>query len=74
MTTKQETEPHIVDEIMLHRSRCYPDLLAACRAIRARVVGEFDNPDLLVFGALGEMQDDVLRLANAAIRRAEWGA
>ena len=41
-----------------------PRLEAALRAIRARVDGEFDHPDLLVLGPLGTIADDIRRLVD----------
>lgn len=45
------------------------DPASALRAIVARVNGEWDQPDLVAFGALGDLSADVLRIAAAAIPR-----
>lgn len=37
-------------------------LKATLRAIRARIKGEFDHPDLVAMGPLGNSQDDILQL------------
>lgn len=50
-------------------------LLSHIRAIRARIKGEWDNPDLLAMGPLfTSWTDDVLRLTDAAITAAEGNA
>jgi hypothetical protein len=50
------------------------ELLAALRAIRARIAGRFDDPDLMAAGPLGTESFDIDRIAEAAIRKAEGAA
>lgn len=45
-------------------------LLAACKAVRARIKGEYDDPDLGAFGPLSDMTGDVLAITSAAIKEA----
>ena len=52
-----------------------PDLLAALNAIKARIQGVWDHPDLIPFGALSvDMNDDIEGIANIAIAKAKRGA
>lgn len=46
---------------------------AAIRAIVARIQGEWDQPDLVSFGPLGDTQDDVLRIAQSVQPEAPEG-
>jgi hypothetical protein len=49
-----------------------PELLEACKAIVARINGEWDNPSLLKFGPCSEnLIEDVLCLAKYPIAKAE---
>lgn len=47
-----------------------PDLLEALEAIRARIAGEFDNPALVKFGGLRDINEDVNTLAATTIAKA----
>ena len=48
-----------------------PELLAALRAIKARIKGVWDDPDLVKFGELMvDSDEDILALAEAAIAQA----
>ncbi|WP_293811325.1 hypothetical protein [uncultured Bosea sp.] len=38
---------------------------AAIRAIIARIQGNWDQPDLVTIGPLGETRDDILRIAQS---------
>jgi hypothetical protein len=49
----------------------HADLLAALRAIIARVDGVFDDPALMAYGPLAGKDSDVLTIARAAIAKAE---
>lgn len=49
-------------------------MLSALKAIRARINGVFDDPDLVAKGALAFTTEDVLRFANEAIAAAEGRA
>lgn len=52
-------------------AKAAPKLLAALRAVRARIRGEWDDPDLLAFGPLAIKDEDVLAIAERAIAAAE---
>jgi hypothetical protein len=47
------------------------EMLAALRAIRARINGEWDHPDLLKFGPLGNTIDDILMIIEQVEDKAE---
>jgi hypothetical protein len=60
-----------VDNVVVPLFKAAPDLLAALRAIQARIQGVWDDPDLVNFGGLMEdTKADVLDMAQAAIARA----
>lgn len=46
-----------------------PDLLAALKAIRARIHGDFDSPELLAFGPLKDRESDLLWIVNETLRK-----
>lgn len=45
------------------------DLAAALRAVKARVNGVWDDPDLMAFGPLGMLGEDVTAIVNVAIEK-----
>lgn len=46
-----------------------PDkLVGALRAIRARITGEFDDPDLLAYGPLSHTNGDCMEIASRALK------
>lgn len=48
-----------------------PELLSALKAIKARINGVWDDPDLMAFGPLSANgDDDILELTTAAIAKA----
>ncbi len=48
-----------------------PDALKALNAIRARVHGEWDHPDLMAIGPLGSISGDILRIVEPVIAKLE---
>lgn len=46
-----------------------PDLLEALQAIRARLIGEFDHPALVKFGALTTTDGDIGSIVEAALAK-----
>lgn len=49
-----------------------PDLLAACRAIDARISGVWDDPDLMAYGALHtNAETDCAAIARKAVAKAQ---
>lgn len=47
------------------------ELLAALKAVKARINGVWDEPALVAYGPLGNTTDDVLAIVTAAITKAE---
>lgn len=45
------------------------ELLAALKAIVARIQGEWDSPELMAVGPLGATDDDILHIAQTAIAK-----
>lgn len=45
----------------------FADPMVALRAIRARINGEYDHPDLVKLGPLGDQQGDLLAIVSAAL-------
>ena len=57
-----------------HLIAAAPDLLAALRAIVARINGVWDDPDLLAFGELlPDTEADIEAIASQAIAKARGG-
>lgn len=61
----------VVDDETLTLYRSSIDLINALDAIRARLKGEFDNPNLLAFGPLLTTEVDCLDIAERAITKAK---
>jgi len=52
-----------------------PELLATLEAVRARINGEFDHPELVKMGPLmADSDDDILAWCAAAIAKAKGAA
>ena len=47
-----------------------PDTISALRAIDARIHGRWDDPDLMAFGPLSDMGDDISDIVLAALEAA----
>lgn len=61
-------ERHAIAELEAQRA----ELLAALKAIKARIDGDYDNPALVAFGPLHtDISLDCALLADAAIAKAE---
>jgi len=57
---------------IVHRWNAYTDLLAALKAIRARISGMYDEPSFWSCGPCGPCgEKDILAMAEAAIDKAE---
>ena len=58
----------------VNRDHLFEEMLDALKAIRARIVGDFDNPALMKYGALGDTNLDISAIADEAIAKAEGRA